>query len=188
MNIPLSPTTINRRAFLGGAGLSLGSAALNMLMANNSTKPRYLLPKARAKRVIFLCMAGGPSHLETFDYKPKLDQLHGQPMPESFTKGQPIAQLQGKELKVQGHLTKFKKYGQGGQHISDYLPWTAKMADDIAIIRSMVTEQINHDPAHTFMNTGTAISGRPSMGAWVNYGLGSEAEDLPGFVVMTSVG
>ena len=107
MNIPLSPTTINRRAFLGGAGLSLGSAALNMLMANNSTKPRYLLPKARAKRVIFLCMAGGPSHLETFDYKPKLDQLHGQPMPESFTKGQPIAQLQGKELKVQGHLTKF---------------------------------------------------------------------------------
>ena len=188
MNIPLSPTTINRRAFLGGAGLSLGSAALNMLMANNSTKPRYLLPKARAKRVIFLCMAGGPSHLETFDYKPKLDQLHNQPMPESFTKGQPIAQLQGKELKVQGHLTKFKKYGQGGQYISDYLPWTAKMADDIAIIRSMVTEQINHDPAHTFMNTGTAISGRPSMGAWVNYGLGSEAEDLPGFVVMTSVG
>ena len=188
MNIPLSPTTINRRAFLGGAGLRLGSAALNMLMANNSTKPRYLLPKARAKRVIFLCMAGGPSHLETFDYKPKLDQLHNQPMPESFTKGQPIAQLQGKELKVQGHLTKFKKYGQSGQYISDYLPWTAKMADDIAIIRSMVTEQINHDPAHTFMNTGTAISGRPSMGAWVNYGLGSEAEDLPGFVVMTSVG
>ena len=111
-----------------------------------------------------------------------------QPMPESFTKGQPIAQLQGKELRVQGHLTKFKQYGQGGQYISDYLPWTAKMADDIAIIRSMVTEQINHDPAHTFMNTGTAISGRPSMGAWVNYGLGSEAEDLPGFVVMTSVG
>ncbi len=188
MNFPLSPTTINRRAFLGGAGLSLGSAALNMLMANNSTTPRYLLPKARAKRVIFLCMAGGPSHLETFDYKPKLDQLHDQPMPESFTKGQPIAQLQGKELRVQGHLTKFKQYGRGGQYISDYLPWTAKMADDIAIIRSMVTEQINHDPAHTFMNTGTAISGRPSMGAWVNYGLGSEAEDLPGFVVMTSVG
>ena len=188
MNFPLSPITINRRAFLGGAGLSLGSAALNMLMANNSTTPRYLLPKARAKRVIFLCMAGGPSHLETFDYKPKLDQLHDQPMPESFTKGQPIAQLQGKELRVQGHLTKFKQYGRGGQYISDYLPWTAKMADDIAIIRSMVTEQINHDPAHTFMNTGTAISGRPSMGAWVNYGLGSEAEDLPGFVVMTSVG
>ena len=192
MNIPMSPTSINRRAFLAGSGLSLGSAALNTLLAkdNNLSKnrPLYLLPKAKAKRVIFLCMAGGPSHLETFDYKPKLDELHGKPMPESFTKGQPIAQLQGKELKVQGHLTKFKKYGKGGQYISDFLPWTAKMADDIAIIRSMVTEQINHDPAHTFMNTGTAISGRPSMGSWINYGLGSEAEDLPGFVVMSSVG
>ncbi|MEL0004963.1 MAG: DUF1501 domain-containing protein, partial [Opitutales bacterium] len=188
----MTPNILNRRAFLAGSGLSLGSAALSTLLAKDNNlsndKPLYLLPKAKAKRVIFLCMAGGPSHLETFDYKPKLDELHGQPMPESFTKGQPIAQLQGKELKVQGHLTKFKKYGKGGQYISDFLPWTAKMADDIAIIRSMVTEQINHDPAHTFMNTGTAISGRPSMGSWVNYGLGSEAEDLPGFVVMSSVG
>ena len=133
-------------------------------------------------------MAGGPSHLETFDYKPRLDQLDGQPMPESFTKGQPIAQLQGQALKVQGHLTKFRRHGKSGQLISDYLPHTAKLADDIAIIRSMVTEQINHDPAHTFMNTGTAISGRPSMGSWVTYGLGSETEDLPGFVVLTSVG
>jgi hypothetical protein len=192
MNIPMTPNILNRRAFLAGSGLSLGSAALNTLLAKDNNlsknKPLYLLPKAKAKRVIFLCMAGGPSHLETFDYKPKLDELHGQPMPESFTKGQPIAQLQGKELKVQGHLTKFKKYGKGGQYISDFLPWTAKMADDIAIVRSMVTEQINHDPAHTFMNTGTAISGRPSMGSWINYGLGSEAEDLPGFVVMSSVG
>ena len=143
---------------------------------------------AKAKRVIFLCMAGGPSHLETFDYKPKLAELDGQPMPESFTKGQPIAQLQGKKLKCLGPLTKFQKYGQSGQVISDFLPWHAKMADDICIVRSMVTEQINHDPAHTFMNTGTAISGRPSMGSWVTYGLGSESEDLPGFVVLTSVG
>jgi hypothetical protein len=188
MNLPFSTHHSNRRAFLAGSGLSLGSAALHSLLAKDGVKPSFLLPKAKAKRVIFLCMAGGPSHLETFDYKPKLDELNGQPMPESFTKGQPIAQLQGKELKVQGHLTKFNKYGKGEQYISDYLPWTAKMADDISIIRSMVTEQINHDPAHTFMNTGTAISGRPSMGAWVNYGLGSEAEDLPGFVVMTSVG
>jgi hypothetical protein len=142
----------------------------------------------RAKRVIFLCMAGGPSHLETFDYKPKLDELHGKPMPESFTKGQPIAQLQGQQLKVQGHMTKFKKHGQSGQLISDFLPWTAKMADDICILRSMLTEQINHDPAHTFMNTGTAISGRPSMGSWINYGLGSETDELPGFVVLSSVG
>ena len=188
MNIPMNPNMINRRAFLAGSGLSLGSAALNTLMAKDADQPMYMLPKAKAKRVIFLCMAGGPSHLETFDYKPKLDELNGKPMPESFTQGQPIAQLQGQELKVQGHLTKFKKYGKGEQYISDYLPWTAKMADDISIIRSMVTEQINHDPAHTFMNTGSVISGRPSMGSWVNYGLGSVAEDLPGFVVMTSVG
>ena len=188
MNIPMNPNMINRRAFLAGSGLSLGSAALNTLMAKDADQPMYLLPKAKAKRVIFLCMAGGPSHLETFDYKPKLDDLNGKPMPESFTQGQPIAQLQGQELKVQGHLTKFKKYGKGEQYVSDYLPWTAKMADDISIIRSMVTEQINHDPAHTFMNTGSVISGRPSMGSWVNYGLGSVAEDLPGFVVMTSVG
>ena len=133
-------------------------------------------------------MAGGPSHLETFDYKPKLDELNGKPMPESFTKGQPIAQLQGQALKVQGHLTKFSRHGKSGQLISDYLPHTAKIADDITIVRSLVTEQINHDPAHTFMNTGTAISGRPSMGSWVTYGLGSETEELPGFVVLTSVG
>ena len=184
-------TVINRRAFLAGSGLSLGSAALNLLLAESGqvgANPSYLLPKAKAKRVIFLCMAGGPSHLETFDYKPKLDEMNGKPMPESFTKGQPIAQLQGKKLNVQGHLTKFKKYGQSGQYVSDFLPWTAKMADDIAIVRSMVTEQINHDPAHTFMNTGSSINGRPSMGSWVNYGLGSESKDLPGFVVMTSVG
>ncbi|MCH2363871.1 MAG: DUF1501 domain-containing protein, partial [Planctomycetes bacterium] len=109
-NIP-----INRRAFLAGSGLSLGSAALNLLLAESGHKggaPAYLLPKAKAKRVIFLCMAGGPSHLETFDYKPKLDEMNGKPMPESFTKGQPIAQLQGKKLDVQGHLTKFKKHGE----------------------------------------------------------------------------
>ena len=145
------------------------------------SRPAYLLPKAKAKRVIFLCMAGGPSHLETFDYKPKLDELNGKAMPESFTKGQPIAQLQGKELKVQGHLS-------NNTEVEPSSATTCIMADDIAIVRSMVTEQINHDPAHTFMNTGTAISGRPSMGSWVNYGLGSEAEDLPGFVVITSVG
>ena len=186
------PSRINRRTFLAGSGLSLGSAALNnLLMAENipaGKSPAYLLSKAKAKRVIFLCMAGGPSHLETFDYKPKLDEMNGKPMPESFTKGQPIAQLQGKELKVQGHLTKFKRHGKSGQYVSDFMPWTAKMADDIAIIRSLVTEQINHDPAHTFMNTGTTINGRPSMGAWVNYGLGSKSKDLPGFVVMTSIG
>ena len=114
--------------------------------------------------------------------------MDGQPMPESFTKGQPIAQLQGQKLRCLGPLTRFRPGGDCGMPVSDYLPWQRKMADDICVIKSMVTEQINHDPAHTFMNTGTAISGRPSMGSWVTYGLGSETQDLPGFVVMTSVG
>ena len=184
---------LNRRSFLGSSGLGIGSTALNGMLARDAAcKDSGLsgLPDlpVKAKRVIFLCMAGGPSHLETFDYKPKLDELHGKPMPESFTKGQPIAQLQGQQLKVQGHMTKFKKHGKSGQLISDFLPWTAKMADEICILRSMLTEQINHDPAHTFMNTGTAISGRPSMGSWINYGLGSETDELPGFVVLSSVG
>jgi len=191
-------TTINeqlcRRTFLGKSGIGLGSAALASLLANDGPAAHAAVTGpmphhfATAKRVIFLCMAGGPSHLETFDYKPKLDQLNGKPMPPSFTAGQPIAQLQGQKLRVQGHMTKFRKCGQSGQIISDFLPWHGKMADDICILRSLVTEQINHDPAHTFMNTGTGLSGRPSMGSWFNYGLGSEAEDLPGFVVMTSVG
>ena len=136
-------------------------------------------------------MAGGPSHLETFDYKPKLEELDGKPMPKSFTEGQQIAQLQGQSnnLKVLGPQHQFKKYGKSGQEISAALPNIAnKISDDICIIRSMQTEQINHDPAHTFMNTGSIISGRPSMGSWINYGLGSESGNLPGFVVLTSVG
>ena len=183
---------LKRRTFLNQAGLGLGMTAFHSLLSRDLSAapvPQGLSPMlAKAKRVIFLCMSGGPSHLETFDYKPKLDQMDGKPMPESFTKGQPIAQLQGQALRVLGHQTKFRKHGHCGQMVSDFLPHTAKMVDDIAVIRSMVTEQINHDPAHTFMNTGTVISGRPSMGSWVNYGLGSESQDLPGFVVLTSVG
>tara|TARA_R110002049_G_scaffold27321_2_gene94063 strand:+ start:164384 stop:165802 length:1419 start_codon:yes stop_codon:yes gene_type:complete len=188
----------NRRTFLRQGGLSLGGAALSQLLSGTvdandrraNAPARQDVPHhvAKAKRVIFLCMAGGPSHLETFDEKPALAALDGKPMPDSYTKGQPIAQLQGKELNCLGPLTKFGRYGESGQTISDFLPWHQKMADDICVIRSMVTEQINHDPAHTFMNTGTAISGRPSMGSWITYGLGAESENLPGFVVLTSVG
>ena len=126
--------------------------------------------------------------METFDYKPELERLDGKPMPESFTKGQPIAQLQGQALKCLRPLTKFQRHGESGLEFSDFLPYQSKLADDICVVKSLVTEQINHDPAHTFMNTGTAISGRPSMGSWVNYGLGNESENLPGFVVMSSVG
>ena len=184
---------LRRRTFLGQSAFGLGAAALTTLIhdsADTAEQGLRNLPHfpSKAKRVIFLCMSGGPSHLETFDYKPELKKRDGQPMPESFTKGQPIAQLQGQKLKVLGHLTNFSQYGESGQTISDFLPWTAKIADDITIVRSMVTEQINHDPAQTFINTGTAISGRPSMGSWVTYGLGAETHDLPGFVVLTSTG
>jgi hypothetical protein len=138
--------------------------------------------------VIFLYQAGGPSHLETFDYKPKLAAMDGQGMPESFTKGQQIAQLQGKELKCFGPQYGFKTFGKSQQQICELFPHIGSVADDVCIIRSMMGEQINHDPAHTLMNTGSIIAGRPSMGSWILYGLGSEAEDLPGFVVLLSSG
>eukprot|EP01052_Picozoa_sp_SAG31_P040832 SAG31_NODE_6020_length_2207_cov_1.501898_2_plen_223_part_01 len=199
---PIDPNELanhfNRRTFLKQSGLGFGSAALGALYGqwnqahgftgngNQSHSIPHHPPKI--KRVIFLCMAGGPSHLETFDYKPELERLDGKPMPDSFTKGQPIAQLRGQVLKCLRPLTKFRAYGQSGLEFSDFLPYQSQLADDICVVKSLVTEQINHDPAHTFMNTGTAISGRPSMGSWINYGLGNESENLPGFVVMSSVG
>jgi hypothetical protein len=183
---------VSRRQFLGSLSMGVGAAALSQWMpsiASGSSLPTGPPHHpAKAKRVIFLCMAGGPSHLELFDEKPKLAELHGQMMPESFTKGMPIAQLQGKPLKCLGSRATFRPHGESGQLISDYLPHIASVSDEIAIIKSMVTEQINHDPAHTFMNTGSIIPNRPSMGAWVNYGLGSLSENLPGFVVLSSVG
>ncbi len=183
---------INRRTFLRSGSIGIGSIALASQLAadqrsgnTGNIQPHF---PAKAKRVIFLCMAGGPSHLETFDYKPKLAEMDGKPMPKSFTEGQPIAQLQGKELKCLAPQFAFPKRGDSGQEISEAFTHIGKIADDIAIIRSMTTRQINHDPAHTFMNCGTQISGRPCMGSWIQYGLGSEAKDLPGFVVLTSVG
>lgn len=196
----MTDPSIHRRTFLARTGLSLGGAALSTLLtrdgltapaglADDDHYPGAIVPRhhpPKAKSVIFLCLAGGPSHLETFDPKPKLAALDGQEMPESVTAGQPIAQLQGKRLVCLGPRTKFSRYGECGAEVSDFFPKLGAIADSCAIVRSMVTEQINHDPAHTFMNCGTALSGRPSMGAWVTYGLGSEADDLPGFVVMTS--
>ncbi|MEM7233959.1 MAG: DUF1501 domain-containing protein, partial [Planctomycetota bacterium] len=190
---------IYRRSFLGRASWGLGAAAFASLegrghaAASNDRGPHDRLAglphiAPRAKRVIFLCMAGGPSHLETFDYKPTLERLDGKPMPASVTRGQPIAQLQGQRLRCLRPLFKFRPHGKSGQMIADILPHTASIADDICIVRSMHTDQINHDPAHTLMNTGTSIPGRPSMGSWLQYGLGSESANLPGYVVMTSVG
>ena len=173
---------IGRRAFLGQAGV--GTAALASLLQAQET--RHVLPKA--KRVIHLFMAGGPSHLETLDFKPKLKEMHGQPMPESITKGQPIAQLQGSKLTCLGPQFDFPRWGKSGNAISSALPHIGSVADEICIVRSLVTEQINHDPAQTFINSGTSISGRPSMGSWLWYGLGSECNNLPGFVVLASAG
>ena len=192
-----------RRTFLGRTAAGLGSLALASLLeprlfasdtgsgAKSSADhgvvyPRHLPPKV--KRIIWLYMAGGPSHLETLDYKPTLARLHGKPMPESVTKGQPIAQLQGAKLTCMAPQHPFVKCGQSGQEISSIFPHLSKLADDLCIVRSLRTEAINHDPAHTFMNTGTTISGRPSMGSWLWYGLGSECDNLPGFVVLTSLG
>jgi len=143
---------------------------------------------AKAKRVIFLYQAGGPSHLETFDYKPELAKLDGKPMPESLTKGQQIAQLQGKELLCFGPRHPFKRFGKNGELLCELFPHIGGIVDDLCIVRSMTTEQINHDPAHTVMNTGSIIPGRPSMGSWLLYGLGADAENLPGFVVLVSSG
>ncbi|HEY8749051.1 MAG TPA: DUF1501 domain-containing protein [Tepidisphaeraceae bacterium] len=196
MNFPLDPqkitTGINRRAFLTRAGVGLGSAALATYLTPQlatAGSQGIITPvhfPIRAKRVIHLCMAGGPSHLETFDPKPQLKALHGKPFPESFTKGQQLAQLQNTQLIARGPFVNFKKYGKSGQEISDLFPHIATLADDIAIVRSMVTEQINHDPAQAFMNSGSILKGRPSMGSWLLYGLGSETDSLPGFIVFVS--
>lgn len=198
------PLALNRRAFLCRSGATLGTAALwNLLepqhalaagggQLSSSHLAHGIIPRLhyrpRAKRIIQLYMAGGPSHLETFDYKPKLGELHGQPMPETLTKGQPIAQLQNSALRCFGPQHAFRRCGKSGQQISEIFPLLGQMADELCIVRSLHTEAINHDPAHTYMNTGTLISGRPSMGSWLLYGLGSESQDLPGFVVLVSTG
>src|SRR4051812_19862989 len=191
-----------RRAFLRRTACGMGAAALASLLradrargtdsasatqpSRGVVRPLHVAPKTR--RIIFLTMAGGPSHLETFDYKPKLAEMHGQLMPESMTKGQQLAQLQGQKLVCFGPQAKFQRFGKCNAEISELFPHIGSIADDICIIRSMTSDAINHDPAHTFMNTGSQIAGRPSMGSWVNYGLGSESENLPGFVVLVSLG
>ncbi|MCC6782375.1 MAG: DUF1501 domain-containing protein [Planctomycetes bacterium] len=185
-----------RRAFLGRAAFGLGALPLCGLLDPSARRgsdrwPGVVSPlhyRPRARRVIWLGMMGGPSQLETLDYKPKLAAMDGQAMPDSYTKGQPIAQLQGQALRILGPQHPFRRFGQSQQEISAVLPHIGSIADEICIIRSLQTEAINHDPAQTFMNTGTLISGRPSMGSWLTYGLGSECDNLPGFVVLTSIG
>jgi hypothetical protein len=193
MNLNLE--LLRRRAFLSRAAYGMGGIALAGLFGGNAnagerwrgiiTTPQT---PVKAKRIIHLCMAGGPSHLETFDFKQALKDLNDKPFPDSFTKGQQLAQLQNHPLKAKGPAAEFKKWGKSGQEISTLLPHLGAIADDLCIVRSMHTEQINHDTAHAFMNSGSIIKGRPSFGSWMLYGLGSETEELPGFVVMTSQG
>jgi hypothetical protein len=192
MNPLLSQT---RRAFLSRSSQGLGALALGSLLkpdamqaaASRGVLSSLPLPQ-KAKRVIWMTMAGGPSQLELFDYKPKLVEMDGKPMPASMTRGQQLAQLQGQKLICQGARFRFEKVGKNQTELSELLPHLGSVVDDICIVKSMTTDAINHDPAHMFMNTGSQIAGRPSMGAWVTYGLGSDAENLPGFVVLVSTG
>lgn len=189
---------VTRRQFFGGVGLGLGSLALSVLLERDgyaapppkavgplAPKPPMFAPKAKA--VIYLHMAGSPSQLELFESKPELAKYDGKDCPEEFLKGKRFAFIKGVP-KMLGPLFKFQQYGQSGQTISELLPHLASKADDICVIRSMFTDQFNHAPAQLFIHTGQPRFGYPSMGAWTTYGLGTENQDLPGFVVLTSGG
>jgi hypothetical protein len=187
-----------RQFFTQSSGL--GAAALASLLnpslfgARAARDPKtgglaglpHFAPKA--KRVIFLHQSGGPSQIDTFDYKPQLGKLHGTELPDSVRRGQRITGMTSGQdsFPCVQSLFSFKQYGQSGAWVSELLPWTAKIVDDLCIIRTTHTEAINHDPAITFIQSGSQQPGRPSMGAWVSYGLGSENQDLPAYVVMLS--
>jgi hypothetical protein len=177
-----------RRHFFSRCGIGVGSMALSSLMARDAAlAPKKTHFPAKAKNVIFLFMAGGPSQLETFEYKPLLTKLNGKPIPESYTKGKRFAFMDSSHRSdLLGPKIGFKQHGQCGAWVSDYLPHTAKIVDDISLVTTCKTDLFNHAPAKMYMNTGSGLFGRPSMGAWVTYGLGSECEDLPGFVVLQS--
>ena len=188
----------SRRTFISRSFAGIGSFALAAMMSQKAMgqtdeRPWPALPAfphfaPKAKRIVHLCMAGGPSHVESLDPKPKLDEMDGEPFPESMTAGEELAQLQNAKLVARKSFCKFQKWGQSGIEIAEVFPHIGSIADDLCVIRSMTTEQINHDTAHAFMNTGSIIKGRPSMGSWLLYGLGAETENLPGYVVMTSAG
>jgi len=190
------PQAVSRRWFLQQCGVGLGSIALNQLLApsasamsqadaTNPLSVRAPHHAAKAKRVIYLFMAGAPSHLELFDNKPQLAKFDGTLPPAELLKGYRSAFI-NPESKLLGPKFKFAKYGRSGSEFSEILPYTAKIADEIAVVKSMVTDAFNHAPGQILMNTGSQQFGRPSFGAWSCYGLGSEANDLPGFVVFSS--
>jgi hypothetical protein len=184
----LDPLSITRRHFFRTCGVGIGKIALASLFAQRSragSSVRMSHFPGKAKRVIHLFMAGAPSHLDLFDYKPALVRLEGKPLPPSVIGGQRYAFIRP-DANVMGPRFKFARYGQCGAEIAEVLPHLAKVVDHIAIIRSMRTDQFNHAPAQIFLNTGFAQPGRPSLGSWVVYGLGCETENLPAFIVMST--
>lgn len=193
--IPLIPDMISpRRNFLKGSGLGLGSIALANLLAKDAGAQEKLNRGVlgaphfapRAKRVIYLFMSGGPSQLDLLDYKPLLNERHGEQLPDSVRGGQRLTGMSGNQSSIPlvGSPFSFTQHGAAGAWFSELLPHTAAIADDLCVIRSMHTEAINHGPGVTFLQTGTQIAGRPSMGAWLSYGLGQENANLPSFVVL----
>ncbi|MFS4456710.1 DUF1501 domain-containing protein [Maribacter sp. 2304DJ31-5] len=200
---------LNRRSFLGKAALGAGSVALASLLGNQFFRKGEngiiaptsdfggnmgildaLHHASKAKRVIYLFQSGGPSQLELFDYKPLLIKRRGEELPESIRNGQRLTGMTSGQdsFPLAGSIFDFKQYGKNGTYISDLLPYTAKMVDELCIVKSMYTEAINHDPAVTFFQTGSQQPGRPSMGSWLSYGLGSENKNLPAFTVLLSRG
>lgn len=189
---------LSRRELLNRFGYGLGGMALAEILKQPATAKaaadagilKTLHHPPKVKRVISLFQSGGPSHLETFDYKPMLKKMEGQDLPDSVRQGQRLTGMSGfqSQLPLVGSFTGFKQYGPNGTWISDILPHTARIADKICVIKSLHSEAINHDPAITFLQTGSQIAGRPSIGAWLAYGLGSENENLPTFVVLITKG
>jgi hypothetical protein len=174
---------MQRRWFINQCGVGMGAMALQTLLHGQSKHQPHHTPKA--KNVIYLFMAGGPSHMELFDNKPTLTKFDGTLPPADLLKGYRAAFI-NPNSKLLGPKFKFAKYGQSGAELSELLPHTAKVADDICIVKSMVSDAFNHAPAQLLMNTGSMQFGRPSFGAWTVYGLGSESKNLPGFVVFSS--
>ena len=186
------PNTVSRRWFFQQCGVGLGSIALGHLLRDQalatteSLTPRPAHRPARAKNVIFLFMAGAPSHLELFDNKPQLAKFDGQLPPADLIEGYRSAFIDSAQSRLMGPKFPFAKYGECGAELSDRLPYLAKIVDELAIVKSLVTDQFNHAPGQIMMNTGTGQFGKPSIGAWVTYGLGSESSELPAFVVFSS--
>ena len=184
---------LTRRHFFGRSSAGIGTAALASLLGGNveATPGGPGLPHfaARAKRVIYLFMNGAPTHVDLFDYKPKLKELHGKPVPQEYVGGKRFSTMTGnpKGKLMLSPVEPFHRRGQSGAWVSELMPHTAGIVDDLCFIKSMYTEQVNHSPAVTFFLTGSEMAGRPTMGSWLTYGLGSETDNLPAFTVMTSV-